>query len=166
MTFTDTTTPPKAAPLATPGPVPRTRTLLANDAWEAALTAHASLMRAFAAEDSWSGLSMREYDVLYSLAKADRPQRIGELGRLVVLSQPALSRLVDRLVERGLVGRCTDPGDGRAAQVSLTTAGRELQRIVGLSHGTAVARALTSRLTDDELVTLEALSRKLITEQP
>ena len=41
----------------------------ANDAWEALLTAHASLIKRFAAEDIWEDISMREYDVLYTLSK-------------------------------------------------------------------------------------------------
>jgi DNA-binding MarR family transcriptional regulator len=76
----------------------------ANDAWEALLSAHAALMKRFAAQDDWSGLSMREYDVLYTLSKCPGPIRITELNRHVLLSQPALSRLVDRLADRGLLG--------------------------------------------------------------
>ena len=78
------------------------RTNLANDAWEALLSAHAVLMKQFAAEDIWADVSMREYDVLYTLSKCPGPIRISELNRHVLLSQPALSRLVDRLAERGL----------------------------------------------------------------
>lgn len=142
----------------------RGRTRLANDAWEAALGAHGALMRQFAADDVWEDLSMREYDVLYTLSKCDTPQRLGDLGRHVVLSQPGLSRLVDRLVERGLVARCADPSDARAAHLSLTDAGRAVQRRVGRGHGAAVAAALTSRLTDDELLLLESLSLKLLAD--
>ena len=69
---------------------------LANDAWEALLSAHAVLMKQFAAEDIWEDISMREYDVLYTLSKCPEPIRIRELNRHVLLSQPALSRLVDR----------------------------------------------------------------------
>ena len=81
----------------------RGRRRLANHAWEALLRAHAALMKEFAAEDIWRELSMREYDVLYTLAKCREPIRLGELHRHVLLSQPALSRMVDRLVARGLV---------------------------------------------------------------
>ena len=41
----------------------------ANDAWEALLSAHASLVRHFSAEDVWEDISMKEYDVLYTLSK-------------------------------------------------------------------------------------------------
>ncbi len=62
---------------------------LANDAWEALLTAHAVLIKQFAAEDIWTDVSMREYDVLYALSKCREPQRLSELNRHVLLSQPA-----------------------------------------------------------------------------
>ena len=60
-------------------------------------------------------VSRTEYDVLYTLSKCRGPIRLGELNRRVLLSQPALSRMVDRLVERGLVRREADEADGRAS---------------------------------------------------
>jgi DNA-binding MarR family transcriptional regulator len=134
---------------------------LANDAWEALLTAHAVLMKQFAAADIWDEVSMREYDVLYTLSKCPGPQRMTELNRHVLLSQPALSRLVDRLAERGLVERCADPADGRGVRLSLTGAGLALQRKVGRRHARGVARAMTAGLTGGELAQLETICRKL-----
>ena len=137
------------------------RTRLANDAWEALLSAHARLMKQFAAEDIWQDLSMREYDVLYTLSKCREPARVGELHRHVLLSQPALSRMVDRLVERGLVERCPDPADGRGVRLSLTEAGRERQRQIGRRHAGSVARALTAELSPDQLRQLATIGWKL-----
>uniref|UniRef100_UPI000DD4DB8B MarR family winged helix-turn-helix transcriptional regulator n=1 Tax=Glycomyces dulcitolivorans TaxID=2200759 RepID=UPI000DD4DB8B len=101
----------------------RSRSRLANDSWESLLTAHAALMKRFAAEPIWDEVSMREYDVLYTLSKHEGPIRLFELGRGVLLSQPALSRLVERLAERGLVERTPDPEDGRGLRLGLTAAG-------------------------------------------
>lgn len=148
-------------PATASAPDTRTRTRLANDAWEAALRAHATLMKRFGDQDVWEGLSMREYDVLYTLAKAASPLRLRDLGEGVLLSQPALSRLVDRLVQRGLVFRCTNPDDARAHQLSLTDEGAAIQRKVGRAHGAAVAEAVTAALTDDQLRLLEDLSLTL-----
>jgi DNA-binding MarR family transcriptional regulator len=134
---------------------------LANDAWEALLSAHASLMKEFAARDIWRELSMREYDVLYTLSKCPEPQRMSELNRHVLLSQPALSRLVDRLAERGLVRREADPADGRGVRLSLTGAGRALQRQIGSRHARDVARAMTAELTPAELRQLQAICARL-----
>ena len=136
---------------------------LANDAWEALLSAHAVLMKKFAGEDIWRDVSMREYDVLYTLSKCPEPQRISDLNRHVLLSQPALSRLLDRLAERGLVERLADPADGRGVRLALTPAGRDLQRQVGGRHARSVARALAAALDPGELRQLEAICLKLAT---
>jgi DNA-binding MarR family transcriptional regulator len=138
-----------------------TTTRLANQAWEALLSAHAVLMKQFAAEDIWQDVSLREYDVLYTLSKCDVPVRIGELHRHVLLSQPALSRLVDRLVDRGYVERCGDPDDGRGVRLSLTESGRDMQRHIGRRHARSVARAVSAAVSTDELRHLETICRKL-----
>jgi DNA-binding MarR family transcriptional regulator len=104
---------------------------------------------------------MREYDVLYMLSKCPGPIRLSELNRHVLLSQPALSRLVDRLAERGLVERCSDPADGRGVRLALTAAGRARQRGIGRRHARDVARAMTAGLTHGELAQLETLCTKL-----
>jgi DNA-binding MarR family transcriptional regulator len=137
------------------------RTRLANDAWEALLSSHARLMKQFAAEDSWQDLSMREYDVLYTLSKCREPVRLGELHRHVLLSQPALSRMVDRLVERGLIERSPDPADGRGVRLSLTDAGRDTQHQIGRRHARSVARAVTAELSPEELRQLATICWKL-----
>ena len=137
---------------------------LANDAWEALLSAHAAAMKQFAADGIWQDLSMREYDVLDTLSKCPGPVRLSELNRHVLLSQPALSRMVDRLAERGLVERQSDPADGRGLRLSLTGAGRALQRRVGRSHARSVAAAMLAGLTPGELKELEAICLKLASQ--
>jgi DNA-binding MarR family transcriptional regulator len=139
----------------------RSRTRLANEAWEALLSAHARLVKQFAAEDIWQDMSMREYDVLYTLSKCREPMRIGELHQHVLLSQPALSRMVDRLVERGLIERCADPADGRGVRLSLTDPGRDKQQQVGRRHARSVARAVSTELSADELQQLATICWKL-----
>jgi len=133
----------------------------ANDAWEALMSAHASLNRRFNAEDVWEDLSMKEYDVLYTLSKCPDPIRLTDLNRHVLLSQPALSRMVDRLADRGLVDRVTDEGDRRGLRLSLTDSGREVQRRIGRRHGRSVAREMRKELTPAELRQLEEICQKL-----
>jgi DNA-binding MarR family transcriptional regulator len=133
----------------------------ANDAWEALLTAHASLIKRFNAQDVWEDLSMKEYDVLYTLSKCPDPIRLSELNRHVLLSQPALSRMVDRLAERGLVRRATDPADGRGVRLALTGEGLAVQRRIGRRHGRSVAQAMLAGLTPGELRQLEEICAKL-----
>jgi DNA-binding MarR family transcriptional regulator len=133
----------------------------ANDAWEALLTAHSSLIRKFNAQDVWGDLSMKEYDVLYTLSKCPSPIRLSELNRHVLLSQPALSRMVDRLADRGLISRATDPRDGRGVGLALTEEGLAVQRRIGRLHGRSVAQSMLTKLTPAELRQLEELCVKL-----
>ncbi|MBD0024349.1 MarR family transcriptional regulator [Gordonia pseudamarae] len=142
----------------------RSTSRLANDAWESLLTAHAAVLKRISRDDVWSEVSMREYDVLYTLAKSSGPVRARELTKHVLLSQPALSRLVDRLADRGLVAREPDPADRRGVLLSLTDDGRATQRRVGGRHAVDVAEVVGSRLTADELRVLENLCRGLATE--
>lgn len=125
------------------------------------MAAHAMLIKHLAATDVWDGLSMREYDVLYTLSKCPAPIAQSELERHVLLSQPAISRLVDRLVSRGLVCRTADRTDGRRVLLSLTESGRDIQHRIGSRHARDVTRAVTARLTRGEIAELRRLARKL-----
>jgi len=136
--------------------------VLANEAWETLFTAPTTLMKQFSATDIWRDVSMREYDVLYTLSKCEEPIRLNELNYHLLLSQPALSRMVDRLIDRGWVSRTDDPTDRRSCRLSLTTSGWAEQRRVGGRHAVDVARAMTANLNDDELIQLRALCRRLV----
>jgi DNA-binding MarR family transcriptional regulator len=46
-----------------------------------------------------------------------------ELGRILHVEKSGLSNLVDRLEQRGLVTRCSDPNNRRATRVTLTDEG-------------------------------------------
>lgn len=125
------------------------------------MTAHARLITSFSSEGIFKDLSMREYDVLYTLAKQGEPMRLSDLRGSVLLSQPALSRLVDRLVERGLVERCTNDQDRRAVSISLSDDGRRVQREVGRAHALSIARELGAALDPEEIDELHRLAKKL-----
>jgi DNA-binding MarR family transcriptional regulator len=51
-------------------------------------------------------------------------QRITALAAAEGVSQPSMTQLIQRLEQRGLVVRASDPADGRAALATLTDAGR------------------------------------------
>ena len=139
---------------------------LANDAWEALLVAHATMLKRLAVTGAWTEVSMREYDVLYTLSKTAEPIQAKELERHILLSQPALSRLLDRLVGRGLVVRTPDPADGRSSRLGLTEDGRKVQRRVGRRHAADVTELVSANLSADEQAALAALCRRLATGAP
>jgi DNA-binding MarR family transcriptional regulator len=61
-----------------------------------------------------------------ALGSLDRrgPQRITTMAVAEGVSQPSMTQLMQRLEQRGLVARTSDPADGRVALVSLTDAGK------------------------------------------
>ena len=98
--------------------------------WRAFLNAHARVTRAISEELAAAGLpDLSWYDLLWALRRRPgRSLRVNELAREVVLSPPAMSRFVDRLVAAGCVRREPDPRDRRAQRVVLTDAGIDLLR--------------------------------------
>ena len=71
------------------------------------------------------GLGVTEFEVLERLAENPGHQfRVQELAESVHLSQSALSRLIGRLEQHGLVGRSLCDNDRRGIYVCLTDAGR------------------------------------------
>lgn len=86
------------------------------------------LEREVAAE---TGLQLSWYDVLLELdAAADGRLRMRDLASRVVLSRTRVSRVVDEMVQAGLVVKVPDPTDGRATFAEITDPGRgELRRV-------------------------------------
>jgi len=131
-------------------------------AWEALFRAQVSVLRQLNTEFPTDQLSFTEYDVLFNLSRQDdRALRIRDLNRHLLLTQPSVSRLVDRLVARGLVRKESDPGDGRGTIVCLTDAGFDLFRRVAVVHADSIHRRVGSALSNDELRELERLTDKL-----
>ncbi|GAB2454387.1 DNA-binding MarR family transcriptional regulator [Conyzicola lurida] len=135
---------------------------LAVDAWESLFRAQVSVLRQLNAEFPTAELSFNEYDVLFNLTRQpERRLRIRDLNRHLLLTQPSVSRLVDRLVQRELVTKQSDPGDGRGTIVSITDAGYELFRRVAVIHAQSIRDRVGSVLDADELRQLTALTEKL-----
>ena len=106
-------------------------------AWVAFMRSHARIMERMAADLERSGqISLTTYDILVQLSEAGGSLRLKDLlARLVLVSQPGLSRRVERLEGLGLVERRPDPDDGRGVVVN----GRGLVQNPALAAaGTAV----------------------------
>ena len=140
----------------------KSRTRMANEAWEALFRAQSTISQELTARDAWEDLVPREYGVLYALSSVPGGLRITELGEDVLLTQPGMSRLVARLEARRLVQRVDDPDDARACRIQLTPAGVDTQRRIGRAHARHVAEAMTRTLDRAELEQLLDLCRRLI----
>ena len=131
-------------------------------AWESLFRAQVTVMRRLGAEFPSSEISLVEYDVLFNLSRQpDRALRIRDLVRDLLITQPSVSRLVDRLAARALIAKQPDPADARGVIVSLTDEGYELFRRVAVVHAESISQHVGGALDDEELRQLGALCEKL-----
>lgn len=95
-------------------------------AWRLMMEKHQDFMRQFEHEfRTRHGLSANEFDVLIN-ARPVPQVRHRDLLRSLVMSRSALSRLLGKLEDRGLVTQEPDPEDHRGVLVALTEAGAKL----------------------------------------
>ncbi|MEZ5412340.1 MAG: MarR family transcriptional regulator [Acidimicrobiales bacterium] len=98
------------------------------------------------------GLTYPQYLVLLILWE-HRSQTVGEIAAGLHLASHAVSPIVDRLEEVGLVRRLRDDADGRVVLVELTPAGAELEPSAAAVQEEVRCRSL---LADDEVVRLRS----------
>ena len=135
---------------------------LAVDAWESLFRAQVSVLRQLNVEFPSAELSFNEYDVLFNLStQPGRRLRIRDLNRFLLLTQPSVSRLVDRLVQGGLVTKENDPDDGRGTIVTLTDEGYTLYRRVAAVHAKSISNRVGGALDAEEMRQLIVLTDKL-----
>lgn len=134
---------------------------LALAAWESLFRAQHEVFHDMLADFEGTDISQAEYDVMLTVTRSpEMTARLRDITANMLISQPSVSRLVDRMVTNGLVTKCPDPDDGRGSLITATDAGARAFRAVALVHGRSIAERM-SALDDDELRTLRALSDKL-----
>ncbi len=135
---------------------------LSVQAWESLFSAQVSVIRSLRDNPVFKRLSMREYDVLYTLSKCPSGWlRLNEINRHVLLTQPSISRLVERLEARGLVQRKLVAEDRRGVLIGLTEPGKQMQRELGREHVKDIQQVVGSVLDEAELRELARITRKL-----
>ncbi|MDO5753668.1 MarR family winged helix-turn-helix transcriptional regulator [Arthrobacter sp.] len=135
---------------------------LTTDAWESLLRSQVAVMRELHRAPIFNEVGSREYDVLYNLSRCPTGWlRLNELNDNVLLTQPSISRMVDRLEARGLIQRRTPENDRRGVLIGLTEEGVALQKKVGREHVRNIMELMEAALTDEEMLTLLELTGKL-----
>jgi DNA-binding MarR family transcriptional regulator len=148
-TVPSTATAPEIQPLA-----PRDARLAP---WRAFVRAHAHVSRRMD-EDlrTEHGLSLQEYVALLILVESpDRRLRMGRLADSLALSKSGATRLIDRLVDDGLVDRVTCASDLRGAEAALTDAGVDRLRKAAPTHLRGIAEYFLSGIEGGELEVIE-----------
>jgi MarR family transcriptional regulator, 2-MHQ and catechol-resistance regulon repressor len=106
-----------------------------------------------------TGLTMPQFRALRHLREAPRTQ--SELVELIDLSPAGVSRVVDRLVDRGLVAATRREEDRRIVEVRLTDAGLAALEDVSPLRDTVVERAV-ERIGRDGRARITRALRELV----
>ncbi len=109
------------------------------------------------------GLTLLEFDLLgFLYDEHDHCMVMNELAERIQITPSGITRMVDRLVARGLVERRNHPGDGRRYLAVLSVAGVELYEKTTPLHHEAIRQQFLSHLEPTERVALGALWHRLL----
>jgi DNA-binding MarR family transcriptional regulator len=135
----------------------------ALEAWRSYLQSHASILRELdAALLAHHGMTARDYEVLLYLAQADeRRLPMSSLAERTMLTRSGITRLVDGLVNAGLVERVSCPRDARISYGELTAAGYDRLREAGCTQVATINRLFLERFSPEEIESLAQLRRRL-----
>jgi DNA-binding MarR family transcriptional regulator len=133
------------------------------EAWRSYLQSHASIVRVLDAElAAEHGITSRDYEVLLYLAQApDRRLAMSALAERIMLTRSGITRLVDGLVQAGLLERVACPNDARVSYAQLTDAGFEKLREAGCAHVRSIHRLFLEHFSPEEVEQLAGLLSRL-----
>ncbi len=125
--------------------------------WRAFLLAHARISRRLDEElRAEHDLTIGEYDALLTIAQApERRIRMRQLADEVILSKSGVTRLIDRLVDDGLVERSACLADARGAEAVLTERGLARLRAASKTHLRGVDEHFLAILDDEDLEVID-----------
>ncbi len=133
------------------------------EAWRSYLQSHATILRALDAElVAEQGMTTRDYEVMLYLAQApDRKLPMSALAESTMLTRSGITRLVDGLVDSGLIERVSCKSDARVSYAHLTDIGYEKLREAGCTHVASVRRLFLEHFTPEETDVLATLLSRL-----
>ncbi|QAY60334.1 MarR family transcriptional regulator [Microbacterium protaetiae] len=134
---------------------------LAVAAWESLFRAQHEIFAQISSDFDEGTLNQAEYDVLLTVTRSPQmTARLRDVTANMLISQPSVSRLVEKMVARGLLSKCADPDDGRGALVRATPEGASRFRALAITHARGIAEKMMP-LDDAELAELKRLTEKL-----
>ena len=92
---------------------------------------------------------------------APEPVSANELKKRILVSNPDVTRLLDRLVKKALVLRETCPENRRKIDISLTDTGRKLFEKAHVTTKQAVGNFFEKQISDDEATELRRILHKI-----
>lgn len=135
-----------------------------KEAYRFFLTAHVKLTEELdSAMTAANMLPLTWYDVLVSLELAENHSlRMSELADTVLLSRSGLTRLVDRLEDKGYVERRACPSDRRGFHCVLTPLGQQARENSWPLYSSLIEEMFGSQMTDIEVDEITKIMKRVV----
>lgn len=104
-------------------------------------------------------LTFSQFVTMKKLGMSDGHISVGDLARSAELNPGAMTRLLDKLEEKGLIVRASDPTDRRALRIQLTDAGRDIYNQCSASSDRVRDRAFAGLSTSEREQLISTLER-------
>ena len=133
------------------------------DAWIALMRAQQAALLKIERAFREAGLPPHSwYDALWELDRAgDAGLRPFEIERQMLIAQSNISRLIDRLEERGYVQRYRCESDRRGQHIVITPAGREMRKRMWPTYAEAITEAVGQHLSERDARIMAGLLERL-----
>lgn len=107
-----------------------------------------------------SGIQEAQYRLLYYLCQFPM-ESMTNLGKMMYISKPYMTVLVDSLIKDGYVQRLSDPHDRRIINIAITDAGREKLREIRVLMAENLRNQI-QRIKQSDLDVLESAATQII----
>lgn len=137
-------------------------------AWSELAQAHTLVRNALSRHlEESTGLSLSEQELLFRLIDAPGQRlRMVDLATALLMQKSGITRLVDRVEQRGWVVREQPPDDRRTVYATLTTDGAAAFHRARPAFLQGLERHFGSRLDEEDVRQLRRLLSKLMSGQP
>lgn len=132
--------------------------------WRAFLKTHSTVVKYLERRmHDQHGLPLAWWDVLIQLADGPGGRlRMGELAESVLLTRSGVTRLLDRMIDAGLVIREPCPGDRRGYYAVITQQGMDTIERVGPDHSKDAWEVFLGCITEEEAVAMREVFNRVL----
>ena len=106
------------------------------------------------------GVQVEHWRIL-TVISDEAGRSMGDLAKIVLMNHPALTKMLDRMVAKGLIHRLPDPEDHRRMLVYITNQGLELYARLH-AHANKYNDAFYANLGPEKITQLKSLLEELI----
>lgn len=107
-------------------------------------------------------LTHAQLNALYTLMEHDPdPVSANELKKSILVNNPDVTRLIDRLVKKDFVVRQTCPENRRKVDISLTDSGRKLFESAHIAAKQTMGNYFEDRISEEEAAELRRILHKI-----